>query len=1021
MNAVIAWSVRHRALVVVFVAIFVVLGIVGSSRLRLDAFPDLTNVQVQVLTNSPGMSSHEVELLITTPLERSLAGTPNVEEIRSLSRTGVSAITVVFKDNTDLYLARQLVAERVNLAQEDIPQSAGQAEIAPPSTGLGEVFQFVVQSDEHTVGELSRIFESMIAPRLQTVPGIVEVNAWGAAPPELHILLDPWRLAATGLRIQDVHDAVRQEVAREPGGAQLHGDEQTLIRGLANPDSPEALARIPLRGQGPSALYLGDVAHIERSTALDVGIGSANGQGRVIFAMAQLLAGEDARRVVQEVQTQLDDIRTSLPDGVEVDVIYDRAKLVNGTLKTVAKSLTEGGLLVILVLLLLLGDLRAGLVVASIIPLSMLGALSGLSLLGMSGNLMSLGAIDFGLIVDGTIVLVESIMAMEIVRRTNLQERIIEQSQKVSRPVLFAVGIIIVVYLPILAMWGVEGKLFRPMATTVLLALTTALILTFTWIPAISSWVLRPTGAQRTRLASWLEARYSTALDHGLTHPRLYIGIAILTLIGSGILATQLGVAFIPRLEEGDIVIQTGRPASITMDKALEEATRIERVALSFPEVTAVGSRTGSPALATDPMGMEEADILLHLRPQKEWTTAKTTEELMTAIAERIEQEAPGAAITMSQPIEMRFNELLEGITSDVGVKVFGPDLDVLNTLGRDIAQILDSIPGSADVAPPQSEGATSINVVVSPDKTARYGLRAQDIFDLTTAVQRGHEVGRIVDGAFQDAVVLRLDLPKDEVLADLPLLLPTGRSLPLREVATLEHASTPASIMREQGTRRVVVEANVRGTDLGGFVETARDRIEKEISLPPGYWIEWSGKFEQLRTAALRTALMLPAVLILILIMLRGALGRFKPGVLIFLNVPIAACGGILALALRGLPLSMSAIVGFIALFGVAVMNGVVLVSRIQELHHTLPAAQAAHDAAHERFRPVIMTAAVAGIGFVPMALNTTIGAEVQRPLATVVIGGLVTATLLTLLVLPSLYVLWFKNEDSPSPVPHS
>jgi len=1021
LNAIIAWSVRHRALVVVLVAIFTVLGIIGSSRLRLDAFPDLTNVQVQVLTNSPGMSSHEVELLITTPLERALAGTPNVDHIRSISRTGVSAITVVFEDSTNLWLARQLVSERVNLALEDIPESAGQPEIAPPTTGLGEVFQFVVRSDVHTVGELSRIFQSMIAPRLQTVPGIVEVNAWGAAPPELHIKLDPWRLAATGLRVEEIHQAVAREIAREPGGAQIHGDEQTLVRGLANPDSPETLAQIPLRGQGPEALFLGDVAHIERATALDVGIGSANAQGRVIFAMAQLLAGEDARRVVKEAQTQLDDIQTSLPEGVEVDVVYDRSKLVNGTLKTVAKSLTEGGLLVILVLLLLLGDLRAGLVVASIIPLSMLGALSGLSALGMSGNLMSLGAIDFGLIVDGTIVLVESIMAMEIVKRAGLPQRVVEQSQKVSRPVLFAVGIIIVVYLPILAMWGVEGKLFRPMATTVLLALVTALILTFTWIPAISSWVLRPTGAHRTKLASWLEARYSTALDHGLTHPRLYIGAAILTLIGSGILATQLGVAFIPRLEEGDIVIQTGRPASITIDKALEEATRIEHIALSFPEVTAVGSRTGSPALATDPMGMEEADILLHLRPQKEWTTAKTTEGLMSAIADRIEKEAPGAAVTMSQPIEMRFNELLEGITGDVGVKVFGPDLDILNELGRDIAHILDSIPGSADVTPPQSEGAMSINVHVSPEKTARYGLRAQDVFDLTTAVQRGHEVGRIVDGAFRDAVVLRLDLPEDEVLADLPLPLPSGKSLPLSEVATLEHSSTPASIMREQGNRRVVVQSNVRGTDLGVFVETARDRIDQEVSLPPGYWLEWSGKFEQLRTAATRTALMLPAVLLLILIMLRGAFGRFKPGLLIFLNVPIAACGGILALAARGLPLSMSAIVGFIALFGVAVMNGVVLVSRIQELHQKHSAAKAAHDAAHERFRPVIMTAAVAGIGFVPMALNTTIGAEVQRPLATVVNGGLITATLLTLLVLPSLYLLWFKNEDPVPTPPHT
>lgn len=1016
MNGIIGWSVRHRALVVIFVVIFAIVGSISSSKLRLDAFPDLTNVQVQVLTNSPGMSSNEVELLVTAPLERALSGTPNVELIRSLSRTGISAITVVFKDGTDLWLARQLVSERVNLALEDIPDTAGMPEVAPPSTGLGEVFQFIIKSDRHSVGELTRIFEANVKPRLATVTGIVEINAWGASAPELHIYADPWRLAATGLSMVELQEALEREIGREAGGAQALGAEQLLVRGIANPDTPELLEAIPIRGAGPDALYVRDVARVERGAALDVGIGSANGEGQAIFAMALLLAGEDARSVVANVRTQLESVTETLPEGVSVEVVYDREKLVMGTLKTVAKSLTEGGLLVIFVLLLLLGDFRAGLLVASIIPLSMLGALSGLRMLGMSGNLMSLGAIDFGLIVDGTIVVVESIMVMELANRANLPERVAEQTQKVARPVLFAVGILIAVYLPILAMWGVEGKLFRPMAITVLLALFTALILTFTWIPALASWVLKPSGHKRTKLAAFLEKLYSPALDHGLKSPKLYGAIALVLVLGSGVLATQLGVAFVPRLEEGDIVIQTGRPASISVEQALAEATLIEKVALSFPEVTAVASRTGSPALATDPMGMEQADILLHLLPRKQWTTAKTTEGLMSAIADRIEEQAPGAGVTMSQPIEMRFNELLEGIAGDVGVKVFGTDLDKLTELGREVALILDSLEGGADVAPPHAEGVPSLDVHISAERAGRYGLRAADIMAMTTAVQRGHEVGKVVDGAFRNAVVLRLDLPEGSEITDLPIALANGLSLPIHEAADIQMSSSPASIMREQGNRRVVVQANVRGRDLGAYVAEARNRIDSEIELPSGYWIEWSGKYEQLRVAATRTGLMIPAVLALILLMLRGAFGRFKPGLLIFLNVPVAASGGIIALALRDLPISMSAIVGFIALFGIAVMNGIVMVSRMREYHVEHTAAYAAYTAAHERFRPVVMTAAVAGIGFVPMALNTSLGAEVQRPLATVVIGGLVTATLLTLVLLPSLYVLLFKGEDAPA-----
>lgn len=1013
MNAIVEWSVRNRALVVLLVVGLAIAGIFTSSKLRLDAFPDLTNIQVQILTTSPGMSAEEVELLVTTPVERALAGIPGLDTTRSLSRTGVSAVTAVFKDDTDIWRARQLVGERLSSAAENIPESAGMPELGPPTTGLGEVFQFVIQSDVHSPGELTRIYESILVPRLRNVPGIVEVNAWSASAPELHVMVDPWRLAATGTSLEEVQAALSKAIGRASGGAIVHGPEQTLVFGSSNPDNAESLEAVIIRGSGPHALRVGDVAQVIPSTALDVGVGSANGNGAAIFAMAQLISGGDARTVVAQTRSELDEAIKALPAGVSVEVIYDRERLVTNTLKTVAKSLTESGILVILILFLLLGDFRAGLVVASVIPLSMIGALSGLKFLGISGNLMSLGAIDFGMIVDGTIVVVESIMAFELAKRAQLPELVIQSSQRVAKPVLFAFGILIIVYIPILAMWGVEGKLFRPMATTVLIALSTALVLTFTWIPAISSWILRPKGEHRTWIIRKLEGLYHPVLNTGLKRPKLALLASAVLFLFSGFIAYLMPVEFIPRLQEGDIVIQTTHPASISADQALRESTRIEKVALEFPEVLGVASRTGSAALATDPMGMEQADILLHLRPKSEWTTASTTEGLMSAIAERVQQVAPGASINMTQPIEMRFNELLEGITGDVGVRIFGPDLHVLAQLGDQTASILNSIEGSADVVAPQSDGVASVRVNVDPMKSGIYGVPAETILGMTQAVQRGHEVGKVVDGAFRNAVVVRLDLPQGYDIRELPVVLSNGIAVPLEAIADVERTDVPGVVLHENGQRRVVVVSNVRGRDLGAFVEEARSRIDQELVLPEGYWIEWSGRLEQLRTAATRLGIMLPLTLIVILILLRAAFGRYKPGILIFTNVPIAISGGLFALAVRDLPLSVSAMVGFIALAGVAIMNGIVMVSRMIELQHDHNARDAAELAAKERFRPVLMTAAVAGFGFVPMAINTGVGAEVQRPLATVVIGGILTATFLTLVIVPSLYAWWFSSED--------
>lgn len=1006
LDKLIAWSVQNRLFVLVGVLAFLGFGAWSFHRMTFDAFPDLTNVQVQILTSSPGMASEEVELLVTLPVERALSGTPGLVELRSLSRTGVSAVTAVFEDDMDLWLARQQVQERLVGARQEIPTSAGAPEMAPPSTGLGEVYQFTLSSDRHASYELYRIFERDVAPRLREVSGVVEVNAWGGGAPRWEVVFDPFALASVNMTLAEAREALEGSLGLSSGGALVSGAEQELVRAWANPTDPEALGAIVLRHQGDAQVRVRDVATLQEASALTVGLGSANGQGESIFVMVQLLAGADALGVVRNVRQRAQEVQSSLPEGVQMDVVYDREKLVGSTLRTVSVSLLEGGLLVILVLFLLLGDLRAGVLVASVIPMAMLGAFAGMNALGYSGNLMSLGAIDFGLIVDGTIVVTESIVALALASQGNLAEAITTRTQRVARPVLFAVGILLLVYTPVLMMWGVEGKLFRPMALTVLFALATALVLTFTYVPAMATLMLKPRGEHQPLLARLLWRAYRPALDLGLRRPGLAVGGALAVLALSLVAASTMGIEFVPRLEEGDLVVQTTRLPSLSPEQALRESTRVETVLRSLPEVEQVASRTGSPALATDPMGLEEADILVRLKPRAQWTTAQDTEGLIAAMSGLLQAQAPGAEYNFTQPIEMRFSELLEGITSDVGVKIYGPDREVLVQLAHQVAGALEDTQGSADVTPPTLEGVPGVRVEVRQEALARYGLSAREVLGLVESLRRGSEVGRVVRGQFQDPVVMRMALPHEVPLEQTPVVLPEGRGVvTLEELAEVHRTEAAVTIERESGSRRVVVEANVRGRDVGSFVQEARGRVESRVQLPDGYWMAWSGKYEQLQAAAWRAGVMIPVVLFLILGVLYVAFRGFKPALLIFLNVPVAVSGGVLILWMRGLPLSMSAVVGFIALFGIAVMNGIVMISRTEELREEMSAPEAARHSARERFRPVLMTAFVAGIGFVPMALATGIGAEVQRPLATVVIGGLLTSTLLTLVVLPALY----------------
>jgi cobalt-zinc-cadmium resistance protein CzcA len=1017
-EALIAASVRHRWLVVLLVTVAVALGLRTVQSMTFDAFPDLTNVQVQVVTSSPGLGAEEVELLVTRPLERSLGGLPGLVEVRSLSTSGVSAITAVFEDDVDRWLARQIVKEQVDLAREEIPDLAGSPQLAPPSTGLGEVWQFTMRSDDRSPAELYRLFQRDVAARLRGVPGVVEVNAWGAGAPQLEVQLDPYRLAAHGLRWQDVADVVGGSVALTPAGAVNQGAQRVTVRAVSNPETPEALANVAVPLPSGGRVRLGDLGVVTEGQAMTIGLGAADGDGPALFAVVQLVAGGDARTVVRQVRERVEEIRDSLPDDVVIAPIYDREKLVSTTLNTVFRSLAEGGLLVVLVLLVLLGDLRAGLLVASVIPLALLGAFVGLTMLGLSGNLMSLGAIDFGLVVDGTIVIVEAIVGVELAQRGTFGQAVVERASAVSRPVLFAVGILLLVYLPILGMQGTEGRLFQPMAWTVLLALATALVLSLTWVPAVASLTLAPTGHHETWLTARLSEAHAPLLGAMMARPRLAAGLsAALVAVSLGV-GASLGVEFVPRLEEGDLVLQTMRLPSISPTEALRLGTEVERVVRTFPEVKRVASRIGAPAVATDPMGMEEADVMIELHPHETWTTASTTEGLIEAIEAKIQDEAPGANLVFTQPIEMRFNEMLEGITSDVGVEIHGEDLEQLLALGAQVAAALEAVPGAADVKAPSVEGLPTTDVRLREADLARLGVSSPDVHGLVAGLRRGVEVAQVLRGGWRDPVVLRTSMPTGAPMTDLPIATDRG-VVTLGDVADVSTALRPATVRRSEGSRRVIVQANVRGRDLGSFVSDAQLAVGA-IDIPDGFWVAWKGRYEQLRDASLRIAITVPAVLGLILLLLYQAFSRWRPAWLIFLNVPVAASGGLLALAVVGLPISMSAVVGLIALSGIAVMNGIVLVSRTAELHADRPARDAAWESARERLRPVVMTASVAGIGFVPMALARGMGAEVQRPLAVVVIGGLVTSTLLTLFLLPSLYARFVpdpKRSDDTLP----
>lgn len=1025
-ETILRFSIDRRYLVLSFIFVLIGAGVWSYQHLPIDAVPDITNVQVQINTEAPGYSPVEAEQRITYPVETALAGLPRLAYTRSLSRYGLSQVTVVFKEGTDIYFARNLINERLAAIQIALPAGL-EPTMGPIATGLGEIFMYTVDAepgaeDEHgrplDATALREVQDWIIKPQLAQVPGVIEVNTIGGFDKQYHVTPYPSRLLAFGVSLDDVVHALEQNNRNRGAGYIERNGRQLLVRSPGQLKTIADIEQVVVANRAGTPVRIADVADVAIGRELRTGAATRDGR-ETVLGTAMMLVGENSRTVARDVAAKLEAIKPSLPAGVKVDAVYDRTTLVDKAIATVKKNLLEGALLVIAVLFFLLGNVRAALITAAVIPLSMLATITGMVRTGVSANLMSLGALDFGLIVDGAVIIVEnatrrlSEAQRERGSRLPQAERlklVFEATNEVIRPSLMGVLIITVVYIPLFTLTGVEGKMFQPMAATVVMALLAALVLSLTVVPAaVAVFMTGKVSEKENRIIAAAKTAYRPLLFAALRLRWWLISAAGALVLATAWLATTLGSEFIPQLDEGDIAMHalritgTGLEQAVTMQEALE--LRISE----FPQVDKVFAKIGTPEVATDPMPPNVADVFITLNPRSQWPDPGLTKSELVRKIEKAVAKLPGNNYEFTQPIEMRFNELISGVRSDVGIKVFGDDLEQLRRSAEDILQVVQDIDGAADARVEQVEGLPMLTIAPNPMALARYGLTVAEMQDFVATAIGGTSAGVIFEGDRRFDLVVRLpeQLRHDvERLHELPLSLPGGGYVPLAEVATLSTAPAPSQISRENGKRRVVVTVNVRGQDLGSFVARAQERIANEVTLPPGYWLDYGGTFEQLKSASARLALVVPLTFIIILTLLVIAMGSLKDALIIFTGVPLALTGGVLALWLRGMPLSISAGVGFIALSGVAVLNGLVMLEFIRK--RWLESGQLLSsivDGALLRLRPVLMTALVASLGFVPMALNVGTGAEVQRPLATVVIGGIVSSTLLTLLVLPALY----------------
>jgi len=1010
-HRIIEFALHQRLLVIAMTLVVAAFGVYSLNDIPIDAFPDVTNVQVQVLAEAPGFSPVETERLVTSPIEIAMNGLPRLTEVRSISKFGLAVVTVVFDDGVDIYFARQLVLERLQSARESLPPSVPEPEMGPISTGMGEIYQYFLESDSLDLMELRTVQDWIVKPQLRTVPGVTEVNSFGGLVKQYQVLVDPQKLLSYGLSLQDVFEAVEKNNSVVGGGYLEHASEQYVVRGIGLVQTERDLEDIIVKSEHGSPIYLRNVAKITVGPEVRQGAVVMQGRGEVSAAIVMMLKGENSQKVIQRVKAKVEKINKTLPRHVKIHPYYDQTDLVSKTISTVRTNLLEGGLLVLAILLIFLGDLRAGFIVALTIPLSMLFAFIGMEWLGLAANLMSLGAIDFGMIVDGSVVMVEnSVRRLTHKEADKTTSQIIDAAAKeVGRPILFGILIIIAVYLPILTLQGIEGKMFKPMALTVGFALIGSLLFTLTLIPVLSSLFLKERKTHKEpRLIHWLRGCYTPLLEKALSHKLITFSIAGMLFVSSLALVPFLGAEFIPELDEGSILVQPIRMPSVSLTESIAMEKQVQQILMQFPEVEFVVGRLGRPDIATDPMGINLSDIYVTLKPKEEWKTAKTKEGLIEKMVEEL-RHVPGINYNITQPIAMRVDELVSGVKSDIAIKLFGEDMQVLKQKTDQIADVVRSVSGAEDVAVEQVSGQTYLNIYIDRDAIARYGLNVDDVQRVVEIAIGGKVATEVFEGQKRFNVLVRYPENKRgdiESIENSLVNLPEGGTVPLRQVARILAEEGPVQVSREYGQRRMVVECNVRGTDIGTFVAEAQKKIESSVSLPIGYSITWGGQFENQQSAMRRLMIVLPLSIFIIFVLLFTTFGNLRHSLLILLNLPFALSGGIFALFIRDMHMSVSASIGFIALFGVAVLNGVVLISYINQLlneGHDLTFAVV--KGASDRLRPVLMTALVASFGFIPMALSQGTGAEVQRPLATVVIGGLLSSTLLTLFVLPSLY----------------
>ncbi len=1033
--------IAQRWLVLLAVLGAAAYGVYSYTRLSIDAVPDITNVQVQINTPAPGYSPLETEQRITYPLETAMAGLPKLEQTRSLSRYGLSQVTVIFKEGTDIYFARQLVSERLQAAKEQLPDGISPG-MGPVSTGLGEIYLWTVEADAgarkpdgaaYTPADLRELQDWVIRPQIRNVPGVTEVNTIGGFAREFLVATSPERLASYKLTLADIVTALERNNANVGAGYIERRGEQYLVRAPGQLRDAADIGNVVIASPNGTPVRLRDVAAIESGSELRTGAATSNGR-EVVLGTAVLLMGENSRTVAQAVDKRMREIRRTLPAGVRVETVYDRTVLVDKAIATVKKNLLEGAILVMAVLFLFLGNLRAAVLTALVIPLSMLMTFSGMVSAKVSANLMSLGALDFGIIVDGAVVIVENCVRRlahaqhalgRPLTRAERFEEVFQAAREARRPLLYGQLIIMVVYLPIFALSGVEGKMFHPMAITVVLALAAATVLSITFVPAALGMGER-VAEKENRLMGWARRMYAPLLERALAAPAVVLTFAAVAVSVSLVAALRLGAEFVPNLNEGDFSIQAMRVPGTGLAQSLEMQMQIERtLKAKFPEIARVFARTGTAEIATDVMPPSISDGYIMLRPEQDWPagpdgTRRDRDQLLADIRATVET-LPGNAYEFSQPIQLRFNELISGVRSDVAVKLFGDDMAVLEKQAQAIAAQLGRLAGAAEVKIEQTGGLPFLNIDIDREKAARYGLAIGAIQDTVSAAIGGKGAGTVFQGDRRFGIVVRLpEAARSDpaALGRLPLALPNGQGyVPLSEVATLHEVTGPNQVSREDGKRRIVVSANVRGRDIASFVQEAQRALDAQIRLPAGYWMAWGGQFEQLQSATERLQVVVPLALALVFTLLFMMFGNLKDGLLVFSGIPFALSGGVVALALRGIPLSISAAVGFIALSGVAVLNGLVMLSFIRSLREDgKPVDAAVREGALTRLRPVLMTALVASLGFVPMALATGTGAEVQRPLATVVIGGILSSTALTLLVLPVLYRLAYRRDSRDS-----